>query len=1485
MPRHTLLRFTACLGAALAAVSARAETVFVNYSNGQNNSNSLTIFPGDTNYFSIATGSATQSGTVSGQSTITKIGPGSLTLAGTADNFQVSAAVSEGTLVLGKTSSSSVHAVGVAVSVSSGATLQLAGTGGDQLFDWVGMTLDGTFDMNGRSETFDGLSGSGLVTNTDSSPGTLTVGANNSSTTFAGVMQNGAGTLALTKSGSGTLTLTGANTYTGATNVTAGGLALLGSGRLSDSTALTVASGATFYLNGITDTIGSLAGAGTVQFGGGTLTAGGTNATTSFSGTLSSSGSGGTLVKSGSGALTLSGTADNLNLSANVNAGTLVLAKASSSSVHAIGTAVSIGSGATLQFAGTGGDQLFDWVGVTLNGTLDMNGRNEAFDGLSGSGTVTNTATGVASTLTVGANNSSTAFGGLIQDGAGTLALVKSGIGTLTLSGTNTYTGGTTISAGTLVMGNNNALGTGSLTIASGATLDIGSLSFDITRFTGAGALTASGAGVLTYASGTNRTFANLIGGSASLDKSGASTLTLTAANTNAGTTTISGGTLALSGVGKLGMGNVYLKNGATLDLGGTTQTVASVGQFDTPVVGTITAGTINTTGYVVLQSGVSNANYTGSGPNARLWINGDANATVTLNGTNDRVYTPDHNQVVIGSPDFTGTVKVGNPNALAAATENVTIFVGILDLNGVSGVRANSIVLRGGDLSSLINDNTASPASFAGTVGLLKNSPRIGGAGDLTLSGVVSYIPFGPGDSGNLGGIYKTGSGTLTLSGNNTYYGATTITAGTLSISSDQNLGNINPISAFDVILNGGTLATTSSFTSSARNIRLEGQGTIDTAAGTTLTWTGIINTLGSAAPLYKAGAGTLVLTATHQYDGPTTISGGTLVVTGSIAESSLITISAGGTLQVGNGGASGTLNNAGLVDNGNLTFNRSDPVAFANAISGSGGVTQAGSGTLTLTGSNTFTGGVTLSAGTLVPGSSGALGSSGAIRFAGGTLQYSAGATTDYSARFSTADGQQYLIDTNGQSVTFASAFTSSGGTLNKLGSGTLTLSGNNTYTGGTTVSLGTLALSGNGKLGGGQLFVGGAASLDLGGTSQSVDSLFSAGNITAGTIQTTGSVVLQKGTYANTFTGSGPNARISIGSTVSATVTLNGTNDMVYTSDHNQVIIGLSVPIGTVRIGNANALAAATENVYVFTGALDLNGVAGVRANSIHLSSGGSSSLINGSTSSGASFSGSVSLDNAATVVGGAGDLALGGVVSGAGGINKIGAGTLTLTASNTYTGATTISAGTLKVNGSLGTSSSVTINTGGTLGGSGTAAGTITINSTGKISPGNSPGTLATGAETWNSGGGYVWELNNASSAGGAKGVTYDWLNISGTLNVTATSGSKFTIYVTSLNAGNAAGATPGFVYGQSYQWILATASGGIANFSADKFLIDTSAFLNDPTNVGGFAIAQVGNNLVLNYTAVPEPSTYALGVVALFGIAVLFRSRGKIRDAH
>ncbi len=98
---------------------------------------------------------------------------------------------------------------------------------------------------------------------------------------------------------------------------------------------------------------------------------------------------------------------------------------------------------------------------------------------------------------------------------------------------------------------------------------------------------------------------------------------------------------------------------------------------------------------------------------------------------------------------------------------------------------------------------------------------------------------------------------------------------------------------------------------------------------------------------------------------------------------------------------------------------------------------------------------------------GTSGPLGKSGTISFGGGTLQYSAANTFDYSGRFSTASSQAYKADTNSQSVTWATALTSSGGSLSKSGTGTLTLTAANTYTGNTTISAGTLALSGAGAI----------------------------------------------------------------------------------------------------------------------------------------------------------------------------------------------------------------------------------------------------------------------------------------------------------------------------------------------------------------------------------------------------------------------------------
>jgi autotransporter-associated beta strand protein len=229
--------------------------------------------------------------------------------------------------------------------------------------------------------------------------------------------------------------------------------------------------------------------------------------------------------------------------------------------------------------------------------------------------------------------------------------------------------------------------------------------------------------------------------------------------------------------------------------------------------------------------------------------------------------------------------------------------------------------------------------------------------------------------------------------------------------------------------------------------------------------------------------------------------------------------------------------------------------------------------------------------------------------------------------------------------------------------------------------------------------------------------------------------------------------------------------------------------------------------------------------------------------------------------------------GGTVS----IFKAGLGTLTLTGTSTYSGLTSIGDGKVVVDGSIA-NSTVIVGGGTVLGGHGTVGA---VNVYGTLSPGNSPGTLTTASETWNPGASYVWELNHASDAGAAKGVSYDWLNINGTLDLAATTESKFTVYVTSLTAGNAAGDAPGFSPDTTYHWIIASAT-SVTGFSADEFLIDTSGFSNDPANAGNFTISQVGNDLVLSYTAVPEPAGWGIVLgVALLG-TVLVRRRNLSR---
>jgi autotransporter-associated beta strand protein len=265
---------------------------------------------------------------------------------------------------------------------------------------------------------------------------------------------------------------------------------------------------------------------------------------------------------------------------------------------------------------------------------------------------------------------------------------------------------------------------------------------------------------------------------------------------------------------------------------------------------------------------------------------------------------------------------------------------------------------------------------------------------------------------------------------------------------------------------------------------------------------------------------------------------------------------------------------------------------------------------------------------------------------------------------------------------------------------------------------------------------------------------------------------------------------------------------------------------------------------------------------------------------------------------------------GVISGSGGIEKTGAGRLVLTGTNTYEGATDISEGKLVVNGDISSSSKVTVEDGGTLGGSGTV-GVLEIASGGTLAVGNSPGTLIAGNTTWAGGASLAWEVDDSTgnqAPGGTtvfgQGTSWDFLDVTGTLNITATSGSKFIIDVISLlNGTNTGGAADGFAPGTDYSFAIATASGGLqiggfglgqgsytdlAAFNAalsSIFDINTGSFAN---NLGSDALWSIstssgGTSLLLSYsgsaTAIPEPSSAAL---ALIGLGVLALNRRRCR---
>ncbi|HEY7193209.1 MAG TPA: autotransporter-associated beta strand repeat-containing protein, partial [Gemmatimonadales bacterium] len=430
------------------------------------------------------------SGIISGAGGLTKAGAGMLALSG-ANTYTGVTTIGAGTI--DARSNAALGTTAGATIVSAGATLRINGNG---LAIAEPVTLNGTGVGGGgalrnlaNNNTISGAvtlasaarinSDAGLLTvsNTISGAGVaLTVGGAGN-TTISGVI--GTTTGSLTKDSTGILLLSAVNTYTGATTVSGGTLRLGIANAVSASSAVTVAAGATLDMNGFSDTIGSLAGAGTVTSGVAgavTLNAGGNNTSTAFSGVLQNGAGTLAVTKSGTGTWTLSGASTYTGLTT-ISAG--VIDAQSNTALGSAAGATTVATGAALQVDGSG---LAIAEPLTLNGTGIANGgalrnlaNNNTVSGAitlasasrissdGGTLTISNNIGGATQALTAaGAGN--TTISGVIGTTTGTLTML--GTGTLTLSGNNTYTGLTTVSAGTLLV--NGAQGSSAVSLNGG---------------------------------------------------------------------------------------------------------------------------------------------------------------------------------------------------------------------------------------------------------------------------------------------------------------------------------------------------------------------------------------------------------------------------------------------------------------------------------------------------------------------------------------------------------------------------------------------------------------------------------------------------------------------------------------------------------------------------------------------------------------------------------------------------------------------------------------------------------------------------------------------------------------------------------------------------------------------------------------------------------------------------------------------------------
>jgi autotransporter-associated beta strand protein len=654
---------------------------------------------------------------------------------------------------------------------------------------------------------------------------------------------------------------------------------------------------------------------------------------------------------------------------------------------------------------------------LTNNGTLDLNGNSITLSAFNGTGFV-DTISGGSPTLTVGDFDANGTFTGTIQNSAGSLAFMKTGAGTLTLSGANTYSGGTTVSSGTLAITNTSGSGTGSgaVMVNSGA------------AFGGSGAV----AGAVTWQAGSSGFFVSTNLGGLPFAIGGSVTLNNNTVTVNVpGVIPLAPGTYTLVTYNNTGSSGAFASTGVIYTGAGvspgTASSISTSGGLVTLTVTSLVNGTHAT------WTNNANGNWSvaanwdsnpivphAAGDLATLGL-GAAYTTVTLDANESvgGVVFTNVNSFDVADAGNTLTfdnsgagailsVAAGSSNLVATAVAlndnlSVSLFpaTALSIANVVSSTSpAETLALGGGGTLTLAGNNTYGPA--AGTVGTtlsqgitaqLSNNNGLS-AGDvlvtngaetvraLTALTVANNFNIASGSlgldnngnnatlSGNLSGngsFGKNGLGTLTLSGNNTYTNTTSLSAGTIKLGSATGIpggpGNANlnmgsntvlDLNGLSPVLNG----INSSFTSATIDSLTGGAVTLTVGeSGAFATYQGAIQNSSGSLALVKDGAGTQTVAGTNTFTGGTTVNGGVLQVGNGTTNSSGVGIA----VTVGLGPV---VVNTGAA----LQFNLWGTNTFTNAISGAGGLNLNNINlTLMLVTSNSFSGPVAVNAGSL--------------------------------------------------------------------------------------------------------------------------------------------------------------------------------------------------------------------------------------------------------------------------------------------------------------------------------------------------------------------------------------------------------------------------------------------------------------------------------------------------------------------------------------